>query len=520
MASRHHDTTLHALTGEFSDLVAEHDYRLARWDRWTARLRFVAGAGALFYLVGVVVDWYTVGPGGRLLILVAMRLVVALTLLVGTLVATAGGPSIARFDLVVQASLLVVATGTCAIIAVTGGEVVFHSLTVLVVLLVLYLFVPGRVLHIMVAAWVLSLGFVVAAVVRLRPMPEEMALALLYLVLIHCIGLYGSQMLHRSRRRAYAIVQAERAASEELRSSIESRAATERALAESEARHRSLVELSPNAIVVHREGRILYVNPRGLELVGADSEDEVLGRPVFEFILPEYHDLTVQRLNQLAATGRLPAPHEIEVQCLDGRITSCEVLSGATTFGGIPAVQSVIQDIGERKRLQDDLVRMASTDPLTGVSNRRHFFDHFEVEWARARRHRRSLSVLVLDVDHFKAVNDEHGHAVGDAVLIELVGLVRGLLRAEDLLARIGGEEFAAVLPEIDQAGAERAAQRIRRRVAAREFLERTEGLRLTVSIGVAQCHIADETPDESLKRADDALYAAKGAGRNRVCVG
>jgi diguanylate cyclase (GGDEF)-like protein len=128
--------------------------------------------------------------------------------------------------------------------------------------------------------------------------------------------------------------------------------------------------------------------------------------------------------------------------------------------------------------------------------------------------------VLVVDVDHFKAVNDEHGHAVGDAVLIELVGLVRGLLRAEDLLARIGGEEFAAVLPEIDQAGAERAAQRIRRRVAAREFLDRTEGLRLTVSIGVARCQIEDETPDESLKRADDALYAAKAAGRNRVCVG
>ncbi len=170
--------------------------------------------------------------------------------------------------------------------------------------------------------------------------------------------------------------------------------------------------------------------------------------------------------------------------------------------------------------MRDELTRLATTDPLTGIYNRRRFFEKLEKEWSRARRHSRSLTIIMFDLDLFKQVNDTHGHAVGDSVLCALVKAAEQLLRGEDVFARIGGEEFAILLPEINLEGATAVAERLREHLAEVEVMAPDGPVRCTVSIGVAQGRLAKESPDATLKRADDALYRAKDAGRNRVCVG
>jgi diguanylate cyclase (GGDEF)-like protein len=165
----------------------------------------------------------------------------------------------------------------------------------------------------------------------------------------------------------------------------------------------------------------------------------------------------------------------------------------------------------ERERAQ--FQRDALHDALTGLSNRRAFDEALARETAQAHRLGRPLSLVAFDLDHFKRVNDTHGHDLGDGVLIELAGLVRGLGRREDLAARWGGEEFAWLLPGVDEGAAFQVAERLRAAVATYPF----PGGPLTISLGTATLR-PGEDGSGLFTRADTALYAAKRAGRNRVC--
>jgi two-component system, cell cycle response regulator len=174
----------------------------------------------------------------------------------------------------------------------------------------------------------------------------------------------------------------------------------------------------------------------------------------------------------------------------------------------------------QRLEVQTELLsKLAAYDDLTGAYNRRSMFHHLEAELSRSRRYKRSVSLLMVDIDHFKRVNDEFGHLVGDDALRWLVTTLQGELRAMDFLCRYGGEEFCAILPETDHRGAARAGERLR--VAVERTLFRREDLELpiTVSIGGASwSHAAGDVPD-LLSRADEALYEAKRSGRNQVRV-
>ncbi len=181
-----------------------------------------------------------------------------------------------------------------------------------------------------------------------------------------------------------------------------------------------------------------------------------------------------------------------------------------------------------RKRLQDRLadnyrrsMSLALTDELTGLYNRRYLLAHLDELMARVGRDAVDAAILLLDIDHFKAVNDTHGHAAGDDVLRELAARAIGCVRSVDLVARLGGEEFVVVMPEIDLAVATAVAERLRQAVAGRPFTIRESGeaLRMTVSIGAAAAAGPGDTRDQLLKRADDALYRAKAEGRNRVAA-
>jgi len=173
----------------------------------------------------------------------------------------------------------------------------------------------------------------------------------------------------------------------------------------------------------------------------------------------------------------------------------------------------------ENRRAHDELERRAYSDYLTGLANRRHFMELAENELARTLRYERELSILMFDVDHFKRVNDTYGHKVGDLVLMKLAEVCRAALRTIDIVGRIGGEEFAVLLPETGSEQAMEVAERLRAAIAAAQIrLGSGLPLRFTVSFGVASLSEKDSNVDMLLNQADRGLYRAKSEGRNRVC--
>jgi len=163
---------------------------------------------------------------------------------------------------------------------------------------------------------------------------------------------------------------------------------------------------------------------------------------------------------------------------------------------------------------------LAITDPLTLTLNRRALVDRLDEEMERARRYGLVLTLLMVDLDHFKRVNDTHGHLVGDEVLREVSMIIQREVRTVDIVARYGGEEFVVVLPETAEEGAVAFAERLRQRIAEHRIAgeEGEDALSLTVSIGVATFPSSSiETTDDLISHADDALYRAKAEGRNKV---
>lgn len=174
-------------------------------------------------------------------------------------------------------------------------------------------------------------------------------------------------------------------------------------------------------------------------------------------------------------------------------------------------------EVEERTRVQEELRVLASTDSLTGACNRRHFLELAEREFERSRRYPAPLSVLMLDADHFKAINDTYGHDVGDRVLRALASTIAGELRATEMFGRLGGEEFAVAMPSTSGEGAVVVARRLRRSIANLEVPVEGAVVTFTVSIGVASMEAGDASFASILSRADQALYRAKSLGRDRV---
>ena len=172
-----------------------------------------------------------------------------------------------------------------------------------------------------------------------------------------------------------------------------------------------------------------------------------------------------------------------------------------------------------RTRLYEQTERLATTDGLTGLLNRRTFNAQLQSRLREAQRYKRPLSLLLLDIDHFKKVNDTHGHPAGDAVLRGVASVAQAQARESDLVARYGGEEMALVLPETDARGALAIAERIRAAVAAAQHPTEQGSLRVTLSVGVATWPGSGDDPEALLESADKALYRAKQGGRNRVEV-
>ncbi len=182
--------------------------------------------------------------------------------------------------------------------------------------------------------------------------------------------------------------------------------------------------------------------------------------------------------------------------------------------------QRLARTIRELEASRRALAEQATTDPLTRLRNRRAFFDNAEKFFAQARRYDADLAVMVLDIDHFKRINDTYGHHGGDEALVNLAQLLSRMTRSEDTVARLGGEEFAVLLPDTNRLGAAVLAERMRSAVERHSFSLAGRTVSITVSIGIASFGIdGQDSVDQLMTAADRRLYLAKSGGRNRICV-
>ena len=188
-------------------------------------------------------------------------------------------------------------------------------------------------------------------------------------------------------------------------------------------------------------------------------------------------------------------------------------------LGLLPVLSTVGFLLMCTERSQQELERAAQLDYLTGIYNRRAIEDLARRAIAASRRHGMPMAMMIVDVDHFKRINDQFGHETGDQALMETVRRLRESLRSEDLVGRLGGEEFVAILPNTDAASALAAAERVRVAFADTPMRFENESVTVTISAGVALLAPGDQQFSHLLRRADRAMYAAKNAGRNQVML-
>jgi diguanylate cyclase (GGDEF)-like protein/PAS domain S-box-containing protein len=294
----------------------------------------------------------------------------------------------------------------------------------------------------------------------------------------------------------------------------------EMVLREKEEKMRGLFELSPLGIALADSNGIFVEFNEAFRKITGYSEQELQTIGYWQLTPKKYLELEAAQLNTLQQTGHY-GPFEKEYARKDGTLVPVR-LNGMYVTGadGNRYIWSIVEDITEHKKFAQQLELLAQTDPLTGLSNRRHFMEVAELELARTIRSAGSLSILMMDVDHFKAINDTHGHKTGDTVLTLLGELCHTALRSFDTLGRLGGEEFAILLPQTGSEQASEVAERLCQLIADTE-IPMPQGLPLhfTISIGVASLRNHSTNIDTLLNKADTALYEAKRSGRNRVCV-
>ena len=205
--------------------------------------------------------------------------------------------------------------------------------------------------------------------------------------------------------------------------------------------------------------------------------------------------------------------------CRNGEEIYVWITSSSIMFNEKPAIMSVIRDITGKKDLEEHLSQQASTDYLTGIMNRRAFESRFRHEIVRSKRYSHPVSVLLIDIDDFKQINDTFGHEAGDEALKFLVLITQTQLRDTDFFARYGGEEFIIALTESNIQNAENVGNRIRKTVECTKFSTGETSLKITISIGVTELKKTDSIIQNVISRADTALYKAKRDGKNQVVV-
>jgi len=265
--------------------------------------------------------------------------------------------------------------------------------------------------------------------------------------------------------------------------------------------------------------RFRYVNAKTAALLNCPAAD-VIGRRDTEVLKPEVADALWAMDRQVFESGQAQSGEETLVDAQGRSSHYWTVKVPLKTEAGQQVLIGFSSDITELVRLREQLRQQSITDSLTGLANRRHFVATAEAELSRTQRHQRRISLVLLDIDQFKAINDQLGHSVGDAALRALAEALRPLVRREDLLARVGGEEFAVLLPDTTLEAAALKAEQLRAAVRALRIPTPEGGqFHLSISLGVAQTGPNCDALTTLYATADRRLYRAKHLGRNRVCT-
>ncbi len=284
--------------------------------------------------------------------------------------------------------------------------------------------------------------------------------------------------------------------------------------------HAVLDSFRDGVLLVDSQGHVVGAN-RAAEQLFRLPASRLLGRDCLTLMADRRSHSFIEYLSRSllpAEAGAASATIELVGRRADGGLVPIEVTSGRIDPRGQAAFTLTIRDITERKAREQELRRGATRDRLTGVATRGHAEQIAETELFRVSRYGRPLSLLLFDVDHFKRVNDTHGHAAGDQVLREVARRCQILVRSSDLIGRWGGEEFLVMTPETALDGGSILGERLRRAVAdAPVILDTGERVQVTISVGIAEYQAGDADLVSLLRRADMALYRAKAKGRNQV---
>ncbi|MBI5284173.1 MAG: EAL domain-containing protein [Chloroflexi bacterium] len=292
------------------------------------------------------------------------------------------------------------------------------------------------------------------------------------------------------------------------------------ALHESEQRFRSLVQNATDMVtIVEADGVLRYGSPAVERLLGYRPED-ITGKNLLSLVHPGDHPEAMRAFARAREHRGIHPPLELRLQHADGSWRFFEAI--ATNLLDDPTIHGIVynsRDVTERKRVEDQLLMLADHDPLTGLLNHRRLREELTRLLAEAVRDEARGTVVFLDVDQFKDVNDTLGHAVGDELLAKLADLVRSEMRDGDVIGRIGGDEFIMVMPHTDLEGAQIASERLLAAVRRHSFLTQSGPLRITASLGISAFPDHGVYVDDLLSAADLAMYQSKHDGRNRVTV-
>jgi diguanylate cyclase (GGDEF)-like protein len=282
----------------------------------------------------------------------------------------------------------------------------------------------------------------------------------------------------------------------------------------------ALDNVSEGVVLLDADLNAQFLNRKVRDFWGV-SDERAASRPSYESLIrnaPHARDrgMTDEQLEAFFA-GRIAAVRSgsepvRDVKTTDGRHirAHCDVLQNDGRM-------LTYCDVTDLVRNAQQLEQFATIDSMTGLFNRRHFLTSADAEWNRFQRYQRPLSMLMVDIDHFKQVNDRYGHATGDETIVAVAQACTGGKRQSDIVGRLGGEEFAILLPETDLAQATIVAERLRKAVADRVMITHKVHFRITVSIGIAEASLSMSGMDVLMRAADHALYQAKEQGRNRV---
>ena len=285
----------------------------------------------------------------------------------------------------------------------------------------------------------------------------------------------------------------------------------------SEEKFRHLFENAVEGILIIRENIIEYANP---------AVEGILGFPIKEITAKSFWSI-IHHEDREKILGYQQIPDENVKQTFDLRVSVSQgsikwitINTQIINWEGAPAMVVFAMDITERKQMEQALSHLATMDDLTGLFNRRTFIQKLDEEILRIKRFGKTAVLVMLDLDHFKAINDTYGHGVGDTVLRKFAALLRSCVRETDTPGRLGGEEFGVLLPETTMESAIPVVWRILKKTREGVFTTEAGDLHLTISIGYTCFHTDETRTDELLARADQALYLAKKNGRDRAEAG